>query len=137
MTTEAAALDTNLLARYAKEYRRKQRLTAALKVCGERMDGMEPQILSGLSQAQVDRVTSARLTFFVRREIWARAAEGKKTEAVELLKKKGYGGLVSETFNANTVSALIRELEADGAIPAEFKEVFTISELNKLGVRSA
>ncbi len=69
----------------------------------------------------------------------ASAAAGKKDELYGLLKKNGYGDLVYETVNANSLSAFVKEQMAENndLLPDWLFGLENVYEKTSVGVRKA
>jgi hypothetical protein len=69
----------------------------------------------------------------------ASAAAGRKDELYDALKQSGFGDLVYETVNANSLSAFVREQIADNedALPDWLDGLVNVFEKTSVGVRKA
>lgn len=138
-------LDTALMRQYnslSDDYEAKKVELAKLK---EKLEAQEQRILDNLSRSGTSRVTVDGRTFYVRIERWARAKDGDKERAIAVLKSNGHEELVSEGFNVQTVSSLVRELFDEYENDEEefnfdehpLSKGFILSEIPKLGVRKS
>ena len=69
----------------------------------------------------------------------ASAAADRKDELFDALRTEGYGGLVYETVNANSLSAFVREQisENDDVLPDWLEGLVSVFEKTTVGVRKA
>ena len=69
----------------------------------------------------------------------ATATTGKKDELFEALRQSGFGDLIYETVNANSLSAFVREQisENEDALPVWLDGLVNIFEKTSVGVRKA
>lgn len=80
----------------------------------ERMAELEPQIMERFENAGMQSMKSKQgVTVFIRRELWAGAADGAEVLLLETLKSIGLGDMVKEKCNTQTLSAYIREQEKE------------------------
>lgn len=80
----------------------------------ERMAELEPEIMKRFENAGMQSMKSKQgSTIYIRREIWASAAEGAEVLLLEVLKTIGLGDMVKEKCNTSTLSAYVREIEKD------------------------
>lgn len=69
----------------------------------------------------------------------ASAVAGRKDELFTMLKDAGYGDLVQETVNANSLSSFVKEqiLENENSLPAWLDGLVNVFEKTTVGVRKA
>ena len=80
----------------------------------ERMAELEPEIMKRFENAGMQSMKSKMgQTIYIRRELWASAAEGAEVLLLETLKAIGLGDMVKEKINTQTLSAYVREVEKD------------------------
>lgn len=48
-------------------------------------------------------------------DLYASTREGRKADAIQWLSDAGYGGMITETYNASSLKALFRRMIAEGA----------------------
>lgn len=101
----------------------KKAAKARIEECQANLDRLDPILRDhfeqqGLSSLGLDGVGR----FSIKREIWAKIED--KDAAAQVLKITGYGALVHETFNSNSLSAILREYDADQKpLPDEWVKV--------------
>lgn len=97
---------------------------------------LESLILTDFEHDGVDRVTLDGKTIFIERRLWASAKNGDKQALCKALKRARLSEFVQETFNSQSLSALVREWDREGRpIPPSLREVLEVSEVFKLRTR--
>lgn len=92
------------------------------------------QILDAWGEAGLDRVDVNGRIVYLRTDRYAKVED--KQAAIKLLKRSSLGrGIVQETYNSNTLSALVRELlDERGGLPATWEGVISYSEKSDVRV---
>ena len=90
-------------------------------------------------QTETQSFNRAGTLFYLTTTTRASALPDRKTELYEALKAEGYGDLVYETVNANSLSAFVKEQRAenDDALPEWLNGLVTLFEKSTVGVRKA
>ncbi len=83
----------------------KKDLEAQTKALGAEIAEMDEQLSDAMSEAELDRFSRNGSTFYLKSRLFASPASGRKDEMMQALKENGYGSLVVETVNANTLAA--------------------------------
>lgn len=98
-------------------------LTKKRKLLQAELAGVEAE-LSDLSEKliqafetnpSVNRISVNGMTVYPKRQIFASPVLNRE-HAIQVLKDAGFGSFVTPNYNANSVTALIRELERDGKL---------------------
>lgn len=113
MGTDTATPVSEAVNTFARLTQRKRDLEHELNQIKDELKPLEEQILDELAANGWQNITHADsgYTFYIRRQIWARAADGEdRTAACRALKQAGLGDFVGETFNTHSLSAHFREL---------------------------
>lgn len=98
---------------------------------------LEVQVLQELEDAGIANVKlTSGATVFLQQKVYATLPLGKPA-AVELLRNSEHSDIVSLTVNSNTLSALVRELEADHAIPEDWAGIIEVGSHYIAGVRKS
>lgn len=87
----------------------KKDLEAQTKALGAEIAELDEQISDAMTEAELDRSSRNGSTFYLKSRLFASPASGRKDEMMQALKGNGYGSLVVETVNANTLAAFIKE----------------------------
>jgi len=150
-------MDTDILRQFAENEQARAMLKAELEAANAEKERLQTIIVTMFSEegTQSQRVVmpdGSKKTIHLRRELWAGHA-GDAQALCEALKSSGYESYVKETFNVQSVSSLVKEMAADyygvkelgsysveqilEAVPDEMRGVMKLSELFKIGMRSA
>jgi hypothetical protein len=89
-------------------------------------------------EEEMQNFTRNGLIFYLSTKIYASAVADRKEELFAWLKENGYGDLVYETVNANSLAAFIREqLEEVEELPEELAKLVNVYEKTTVGMRKA
>lgn len=129
-------MNTDELKRFvALEDRRKQ-LEAEVDSIKAEAAELEGLLLPQFEQSGMERVSIDGRTVYVERKLWAKAKDGAKPSVCKALKRCRLGDYVEETFNTNSLSAYIRELDRENRqMPPSLAAVLDVSEVFKLRTR--
>jgi hypothetical protein len=100
----------------------------------------EADLLEMFSEAGLQNVNVDGKTVYLHRSTFAQRKEGVTAEDVKAgLRAAGAGELVTETVNANTLSAYVRELEEDGGpgLPPELVDILLLGERYAVRIRAS
>lgn len=117
----------------------KKDLEAQTKALAAEVAELDEQISDAMTEAELDRFSRNDSTFYLKSRLFASPAAGRKDEMVRALKDNGYGSLVVETVNANTLASFIKEQrEATGEdIPAWLGDTVSTYEKVSVGIRKS
>ena len=117
----------------------KKLLEYELEKVKKRINEISPGIMDQFADNGIKNLNMNGRSVFIERKLWAKISDGKtKEEAIEAIKDAGYGILVSEGYNSQQLSSLLREFDKNGKdLPEQFKEVIEASEVFKLKSRKA
>ena len=92
-----------------------------------------------MAQTETQSFSRAGTLFYLTTTTRASALPDRKTELYDALKAEGYGDLVYETVNANSLSAFVKEqwAENDDALSEWLNGLVTLFEKSTVGVRKA
>jgi hypothetical protein len=129
-------MNTEELKRFvALEERRRQLETEIDSIKAEAAE-LEERLLPQFEQTGMERVSIDGRTVYVERKLWAKAKDGDKPAVCKALKRCHLGDYVEETFNTNSLSAYVRELDREGrSLPPSLAAVLDVSEVFKLRTR--
>jgi hypothetical protein len=117
----------------------KKDLEAQAKALGAEIDALDGQLSDAMTEAELDRFSRNGSTFYLKSRLFASPAAGRRDEMVAALKENGYGSLVTETVNANTLASFIKEQrEMTGEdVPAWLGDTVHTHEKVSVGIRKA
>lgn len=117
----------------------KKDLETQAKTLGAEIAELDEQLSDAMTEAELDRFSRNGSTFYLKSRLFASPAPGRKDEMMQALKENGYGSLVVETVNANTLASFIKEQrEAMGEdVPAWLGGTVSTYEKVSVGIRKS
>ncbi len=117
----------------------KKRLEDDLKAVGFDIDRVDADLAKRMIDAETQNFTRNGTMFCLTNTTRASATAGRKDELFEALRAAGYGDLVYETVNANSLSAFVKEQTTENrdALPEWLTGLVTVFEKTTVGVRKA
>ena len=117
----------------------KKRLEDELKTVGLEIDRVDTDLAQRMANAETQNFTRNGTMFCLTSITRASASAGRKEELFEALRTAGYGDLVYETVNANSLSAFVKEqtTENDDNLPQWLDGLVTVFEKTTVCVRKA
>ena len=117
----------------------KKCLEDELKAVGLEIDRVDTSLAQRMSDTETQNFTRNGTMFCLTSTTRASAAAGRKDELFEALRAAGYGDLVYETVNANSLSAFVKEQTAENedVLPEWLDGLVTVFEKTTVGVRKA
>ena len=119
----------------AKEH--KKELDAQVKEVNAEIEQLDLALSDAMAEQEVERFSRNGSTFYLNTRLFAAPAAGRKDELMQTLKDNGYGSLVVETVNANTLASFVKEQKAANGdeIPEWLAGVVSAYEKVTVGVR--
>ena len=116
---------------------RKKELDAQVKEVTAEIDELDLALSDAMAEAELDRFSRNGNTFYLNTRLFASPAAGRKDELMQALKDQGYGSIVVETVNANTLASFVKEQMAEHSeeLPDWLSEVVSTYEKVSVGVR--
>ena len=110
-----------------------------LKEITEEIDRVDAVLSQCMADTETQNFTRNGTMFCLMNATRASATAGRKDELFEALRAAGYGDLVYETVNANSLSAFVKEqtTENDDSLPQWLDGLVTVFEKTTVGVRKA
>ena len=106
-------MDNVQILQMADQYRamqeQKKELDAKVKSLGEEIRKLDLALSDAMAEAELDRFSRNGTTFYLKSRLFAAPVAGKKEDMMRALKANGYGSIVTETVNANTLASFIKE----------------------------
>ena len=129
-------MNTDELKRFVALEERRRALEAEVDTIKAEASELEGRLLPQFEQSGLERVSIDGRTVYVERKLWAKPKDGDKPAVCKALKRARLGDYVEETFNTNSLSAYVRELDREGrAMPPSLAGVLDVSEIFKLRTR--
>ena len=116
---------------------RKKDLEAEVKAITAEIDRLDLELSDAMAEAECERFSHGGNTFYLNTRLFASPVAGRKDDMIIALKDNGYGDIVTETVNANTLASFVKEqktLNAD-EVPAWLADVVNIHEKVSVGIR--
>ncbi len=117
----------------------KKDLEAQAKALGAEITELDELLSDAMTEAELDRFSRNGSTFYLKSRLFASPVAGLKDDMMQALKANGYGSLVTETVNANTLASFIKEQrEITGEdIPAWLGDTVSTYEKVSVGIRKS
>lgn len=115
----------------------KKNLDAQSKQLGAEIEELELSLSDAMATAEVDKFSRNGNTFYLTSRLFASPNAGMKDDMISALKKNGYGELVTETVNANTLASFCKELMAENGdvLPEWLAGTINTFEKTSVGIR--
>lgn len=119
--------------------KQKKDLEDSVKALGAEIDELDEQLSDAMTEAELDRFSRNGSTFYLKSRLFASPASGHKDEMMQALKQNGYGSLVVESVNSNTLASFVKEqMEAnEGNIPSWLGDTVSTYEKISVGIRKS
>ena len=118
---------------------RKAELEAELKDINARIDDADWHLSNLMAESETQNFTHAGTMFCLTTKTRASAKAGRKDDLFAALRDEGYGDMITETINANNLSAFVKEQIAENgdALPEWLDGLVSVFEKTTVGVRKA
>ena len=99
----------------------------------------EYELSQMMAQTETQSFNRSGTLFYLCTKLYASANKEKKHELFEVLKAEGYGSLVTETVNANSLSSFVKEQMADNddALPKWLEDKVNVFDKVTVGLRKS
>jgi hypothetical protein len=117
----------------------KDRLDDRLKKLTKYIEEIEYKLSDAMALSETQNFTRSGKTFYLTTKTRASAAAESKESLFKALRKEGFGSLVYETVNANSLSSFVKEQigENEGNLPEWLQGLVNVFEKTTVGVRKA
>jgi len=135
--------DTNTMFKLAEELKRlrelKTDLEAQIKDVTVQIDETDYRLSEIMAESETQNFTRAGTLFYLTTKTRASAMADRKEALYAALKEQGYGDLIYETVNANSLSSFVKEqIEENGdRLPSWLAELVKVFDKTTVGVRKA
>ena len=108
-----------------------------VKEVSAEIEQIDLALSDAMAEQEVERFSRNGSTFYLNTRLFASPAAGRKDEMMQTLKDNGYGSLVVETVNANTLASFVKEQKAANGdeVPQWLSDVVSVFEKVSVGVR--
>ena len=116
---------------------RKAELAEETKANNAEIEQAEFQLSQLMASTETQSFQRAGTLFYLTTKTYASANKEQKDELFDALRNEGYGSLITETINANSLSAFVKEQmsENDDEVPAWLAEKISTFEKVSVGIR--
>lgn len=128
------------LADKLKELRdKKQHLAEETKKNNAEIEETEYKLSLEMASSETQSFNRSGTLFYLCTKLYASAVRENKAELYEALKNEGYGSLITETVNANSLSAFVKEQMADNddQIPDWLEGKVNVFDKVTIGIRKS
>lgn len=117
---------------------RKKHLEDETKTVNAEIEETEAKLADLMIQEEMQNFTRNGQMFYLQTKTYASAVPERKSELFAWLKENGYGDLVYETVNANSLAAFVREqLEESDELPESLAELVNVYEKTTVAMKKA
>lgn len=115
----------------------KKSLEAQVKDINSQIEELDFALSEAMAEAECERFSRNGSTFYLNSRLYASPQAGKKDEMIQCLKDNGYGSIVTETVNANTLASFVKEQMAqnEDELPEWLSDVVSTFEKITVGIR--
>ena len=119
--------------------KQKKDLEDSVKAIGSEIEELDRQLSDAMTEAELDSFSRNGSTFYLHSRLYVSPSTGRKDAMMQALKQNGYGSLVVESVNSNTLSSFVREqMEAnEGNIPSWLGDTVSTYEKISVGIRKS
>ena len=128
------------LADKLKELRdKKQHLAEEVKKNNAEIEETEYKLSLEMASSETQSFNRSGTLFYLCIKLYASAVKENKAELYEALKNEGYGSLITETVNANSLSAFVKEQMADNddVLPDWLEGKVNVFDRITIGIRKS
>ena len=117
----------------------KKELEQQMKALNAQLEDTDFALAAAMAESETQNFTRAGMTFCLTNTTRASAMAEQKEALFEALRAGGYGDLIYETVNANSLSAFVKEqmTENDETLPEWLDGLVNVFEKTTVGVRKA
>jgi hypothetical protein len=117
----------------------KKELEQKLKAVNAEIEEVDFNLANAMLESETQNFTRSGVMFCLTNTTRASVATERKEELFEALRAEGYGGLIYETVNANSLSAFVKEQmsENNDQLPEWLNGLVNVFEKTTVGVRKA
>lgn len=128
------------LADKLKELRdKKQHLAEDTKKNNAEIEDTEYKLSLEMASSETQSFNRSGTLFYLCTKLYASAVKENKAELYEALKNEGYGSLITETVNANSLSAFVKEqmVDNDDVLPDWLEGKVNVFDKVTIGIRKS
>lgn len=119
----------------------KKELEEQVKSVSAEIDALDRELSDAMALAECPSFTHSGSTFYLNTRLFASPKGGMKEDMIAALKEHGYGDLVNETVNANTLASFCKEQIAQSGeaeqLPMWLSDVINTFDKVTVGIRKS
>ena len=117
----------------------KKALDAQVKEVNARIETLDKELSDAMANVECEKFTRNGSSFYLNSRLFASPMAGNKDAMIAALKENGYGDIVTETVNANTMASFCKEQMAanEDELPEWLTPVVNIFEKVTIGIRKS
>ena len=119
----------------------KKALEEQVKSVSAEIDALDRELSDAMALAECPSFTHSGSTFYLNTRLFASPKGGMKEDMIAALKEHGYGDLVNETVNANTLASFCKEQIAQSGeaeqLPMWLSDVINTFDKVTVGIRKS
>ena len=119
----------------------KKELEERVKAVSAEIDVLDKELSDAMALAECPNFTHSGSTFYLNTRLFASPKGGMKEDMIAALKAHGYGDLVNETVNANTLASFCKEQIAQSGeaeqLPMWLSDVVNTFDKVTVGIRKS
>ena len=119
----------------------KKELEEQVKAVSAEIDVLDKELSDAMALAECPNFTHSGSTFYLNTRLFASPKGGMKEDMIAALKAHGYGDLVNETVNANTLASFCKEQIAQSGeaeqLPMWLSDVINTFDKVTVGIRKS
>lgn len=117
----------------------KATLEEQIKALNEEIEQTDGQLCSMMIDSETQNFTHSGVQFSLTSKIRASAIAERKQDLFYALRKNGFGALIQETINTNSLSAFVKEQMEEGGddLPFWLEDLVSVYQHNTVSLRKA
>lgn len=117
----------------------KATLEEQIKALNEEIEQTDGQLCSMMIDSETQNFTHSGVQFSLTSKIRASAIAERKQDLFYALRKNGFGALIQETINTNSLSAFVKEQMEEGGddLPFWLEDLVSVYQHNTVSMRKA
>ncbi len=118
---------------------KKKELEAEVKELSSEIEELDRALSDAMAEAELEKFSRNGYTFYLNSRLFASPQAGKKDAMLSALKSEGFGDLIQETVNANTLASFVKEQKGQNndEIPGWLENVVNAFEKVSVGIRKS
>lgn len=110
-----------------------------LEILKGEIEATEQRLIETMTQTDTQNFTHSGTQFSIRTSTHASAKAGRKLDLFDALRLEGFGDLITETVNANTLTAFVKEQREanDGQLPEWMGDLVSVYDEKRISLRKS